>query len=105
MGPGITDGNEESELPDAHNFAINIARKLNKEMNTWPQTTPQNRDAIPATLIPVPSTIASSQLGMDRKKILIVDDSAIVLKTLSMKLKSNGYDVLTAEDGAVAVST
>src|ERR1044071_4004704 len=74
-------------------------------MNTWPQTTPQNRDAIPATLIPVPSTITSSQLGMDRKKILIVDDSAIVLKTLSMKLKSNGYDVLTAEDGAVAVST
>jgi len=42
---------------------------------------------------------------MDRKKILVVDDSAIILKTLSMKLKSSGYDVLTAEDGAVAVST
>ena len=36
---------------------------------------------------------------------MIVDDSIIVLKTLSMKLKASGYDVLTAEDGAVAVST
>ena len=42
---------------------------------------------------------------MNRKKILVVDDSAIILKTLSMKLSANGYDVLTAEDGAVAVST
>lgn len=42
---------------------------------------------------------------MNRKKILIVDDSQIVLKALSMKLKGSGYDVLTAEDGASAVST
>jgi len=42
---------------------------------------------------------------MNRKRIMIVDDSIIVLKTLSMKLKASGYDVLAAEDGAVAVST
>jgi two-component system, OmpR family, KDP operon response regulator KdpE len=41
---------------------------------------------------------------MNGKKILIVDDSRIILKTLSMKLTSNGYDVITAEDGAGAVS-
>jgi len=41
---------------------------------------------------------------MNDKKILIVDDSRIILKTLSMKLTSNGYNVITAEDGAGAVS-
>ncbi len=41
---------------------------------------------------------------MSRKKILIVDDSAVIVKTLSMKLTANGYDVVTAEDGASAVS-
>lgn len=41
---------------------------------------------------------------MNRKKILIVDDSAIILRALSMKLKSSGYDVLTAADGSEAVA-
>jgi CheY-like chemotaxis protein len=40
-----------------------------------------------------------------KRKILIVDDSVIVLKALSLKLKSKGYDVLTATDGSEAVST
>src|ERR1041385_2273683 len=39
------------------------------------------------------------------KKILIVDDSVLVRKTLGMKLKSSGYDVLEAADGGTAVST
>ena len=41
---------------------------------------------------------------MNRKKILVVDDSFVVLKTMSMKLTANGYDVVTAEDGSAAVS-
>jgi two-component system, OmpR family, KDP operon response regulator KdpE len=41
---------------------------------------------------------------MNCKKILIVDDSAIILRALSMKLKSSGYDVLTAADGSEAVA-
>jgi CheY-like chemotaxis protein len=41
---------------------------------------------------------------MDRKKILIVDDSAVILKALSFKLKSSGYDVLTAADGSEAMA-
>ena len=40
---------------------------------------------------------------MSRKKILIVDDSVIVVKALSMKLKASGYEVLTAMDGSEAV--
>jgi CheY-like chemotaxis protein len=38
------------------------------------------------------------------KKILVVDDDPIVLKTLSMVLVSNGYQVFTATDGPGAVS-
>ena len=39
---------------------------------------------------------------MSRKKILIVDDSPVISKTMSLTLNANGYDVLTAEDGATA---
>jgi len=42
---------------------------------------------------------------MNRKKILVVDDSRVILKTLSLKLTASGYDVVTAEDGAGAVSS
>jgi len=42
---------------------------------------------------------------MNRKKILVVDDSPLILKAMSMKLTANGYDVVTAEDGGAAVST
>jgi CheY-like chemotaxis protein len=43
-------------------------------------------------------------LSMDRKKILVVDDSPVIRKTLSFKLNLAGYDVLTAIDGSDAVS-
>ncbi len=42
---------------------------------------------------------------MSRKKILVVDDSPLILKLMSLKLTANGYDVITAEDGGTAVST
>jgi CheY-like chemotaxis protein len=38
------------------------------------------------------------------KTILIVDDNEVILKTISLKLKSAGYRVLTALDGAEAVA-
>jgi CheY-like chemotaxis protein len=38
-----------------------------------------------------------------KKKILVVDDNAIIVKTLSFKLKSSGYEVITAADGSEAV--
>jgi two-component system, OmpR family, KDP operon response regulator KdpE len=41
---------------------------------------------------------------MSRKKILVVDDNLLIVKTVSMKLTSYGYDVVTAEDGSAAVS-
>ncbi len=41
---------------------------------------------------------------MNNKKILIVDDNAVIIKTLSMKLQSKGYIVASAVDGARAAS-
>ena len=41
---------------------------------------------------------------MNRKRILVVDDNEVVVKALTMKLQSAGYDVLKALDGSEAVS-
>jgi two-component system sensor histidine kinase ChiS len=38
------------------------------------------------------------------KKILVVDDDQVILKTLSMLLNANGYRVFTASDGPGAAS-
>jgi CheY-like chemotaxis protein len=38
------------------------------------------------------------------KKILVVDDNEIILKTVSLKLQGAGYQVITALDGAEAVA-
>ena len=43
--------------------------------------------------------------GGQPKKILVVDDNEIVIKTISLKLQGAGYQVLTAMDGSTAVST
>ncbi|MGA2852905.1 MAG: response regulator [Verrucomicrobiota bacterium] len=39
-----------------------------------------------------------------QKKILVIDDNEIILKTTSMKLQSAGYQVLTALDGSEGVA-
>jgi len=41
---------------------------------------------------------------MNRKKVLVVDDDRVVLAALTLKLNANGYDVVTAADGAAAVT-
>ncbi len=40
----------------------------------------------------------------NQKKILVVDDNEIILKTTSMKLQSAGYQVFTALDGSEGVA-
>jgi CheY-like chemotaxis protein len=42
--------------------------------------------------------------GKPAKKILVVDDNAIIIKTISLKLQGAGYQVITAMDGAEAVA-
>lgn len=45
-----------------------------------------------------------SSLGANRK-ILVVDDNPVVLKAFELKLKANGFNVITASQGAAVVST
>jgi CheY-like chemotaxis protein len=42
--------------------------------------------------------------GTTPKKILVVDDNEIVIKTITLKLQGAGYQVLTAMDGSAAMS-
>ena len=42
--------------------------------------------------------------GERQRKILVVDDNLVIIKTIEFKLKSKGYAVCTALDGAEAVS-
>lgn len=41
---------------------------------------------------------------MSAKTILVVDDSAVVLKTLELKLKAAGFKVITANEGGEALA-
>jgi CheY-like chemotaxis protein len=41
---------------------------------------------------------------MNRKKILVIDDDAVVVGALSMKLTSAGYQVISAADGSEGIS-
>jgi DNA-binding response OmpR family regulator len=41
---------------------------------------------------------------MDKGKILVVDDEPEIVKTVSLRLKANGYTVVTACDGMQATS-
>jgi len=41
---------------------------------------------------------------MNNKKVLVVDDDAVIIRALTIKLKANGFDVVSARDGAEAVN-
>ena len=40
---------------------------------------------------------------MNKKIVLVVDDNAVILKTLSLALNKQGFEVVTALDGSEAV--
>ncbi|MBU0469409.1 MAG: response regulator [Candidatus Omnitrophica bacterium] len=41
---------------------------------------------------------------MSRKKILIIDDEPEIVKVISLRLKANGYEVITGASGEEALS-
>jgi two-component system alkaline phosphatase synthesis response regulator PhoP len=41
---------------------------------------------------------------MSGKKILVVDDEIHIVHVVAIKLRNNGYDVITAENGALALA-
>ena len=58
----------------------------------------------PGALLSLTPEPASIPKGPHVPKILIADDSVVVLKALAIKLKSAGYEIRTAMDGSTAIS-
>ena len=44
------------------------------------------------------------QASLSKRKILVVDDDLVIVKALTLKLEASGYTVVSANDGATAVS-
>lgn len=61
--------------------------------------------APPVSVEVAPKSLAVEPLsdGRSRAKVMVVDDDPVVLKALSLVLKSKGYKVVTAVDGAQAI--
>ena len=55
--------------------------------------------------IPAIDTIGTGERIMKQQKVLIVDDNPVIIKTLSMKLESGGYQVISAPDGSEAIAS
>ena len=67
---------------------------------TSPTEASQNPARVTAESVPAAELREASKT----KKILLVDDDPIILGTLSLKLKSKGYQVVTASDGSQAIT-
>lgn len=58
----------------------------------------------PGALLSLSPEPEAQKTGPHVPRILIADDNVVILKALSIKLKSKGYEVRTAMDGTTAVS-
>lgn len=54
---------------------------------------------------PVPGSKSAEPLIGQGRKIMVVDDNPVVLKAFELKLRQLGFTVITATEGAIAVST
>lgn len=64
----------------------------------------RNKQAGPIRLTATPFvSVGSSDRAEPRKKVLIVDDDPVIVKTLMLTLQSAGYEVATATDGGEAI--
>lgn len=80
---------------------------LRSEPNNFGRTMKNAKDRATGA-IPMPGLNSPSRNDQGvpaPKKILVVDDNIVFLKAISLKLRSAGYDVHLAIDGAAAVST
>lgn len=53
----------------------------------------------------IPSQTSETSLSGNSAKILLVDDDVDILKTIGLRLKKSGYEVVYASDGVSAIST
>lgn len=60
--------------------------------------------ALAKIVLTVPTPAELPCPSEDSKKILIVDDDPVIVKALSLALRSSGYQIVTATDAAEAMS-
>lgn len=77
-------------------LVIRVNRMLGKEAKT---TTPE-KEVKKETTEPKEQPVSTNNLG---KKVLVVDDSTIILKITESALRSAGFQVITAENGRQAL--
>jgi CheY-like chemotaxis protein len=65
----------------------------------------KNRPHAAAACPDVDPVEISQPVPRKQKTVLVVDDDPVFLKATSMKLESEGYDVITASEGAEAIQT
>src|SRR5262245_36895334 len=63
---------------------------------------PSRRDMV-VMIAANPAQVPASGKRVGRKRILVVDDEKDLVDLISYNLKRNGYDVITADDGATAL--
>jgi two-component system, cell cycle response regulator DivK len=73
-----------------------------KLFGKWQREEPPTGNDIPAFVADAANT-PTPVIGKNRT-ILVVDDNPVVLKAFELKLQAGGFDVLTATEGAAAVS-
>jgi len=59
----------------------------------------------PVAITPLTAVTAVAEKTSQRHKILLVDDSPTIIRMMSMMLTRQGYDVLIAENGVIALET
>ena len=77
------------------------AKRINESENT---KITNNNNSFEKRGLKIDSVKNTSSFKQDYKiKVLLVDDSAVILKKTGDMLKANGYDVITKKDGSEAI--
>ncbi|MDB6110656.1 MAG: DNA-binding response regulator [Pedosphaera sp.] len=74
-----------------------------KLFGKWQKAPPPPGEEAPFASTEASTSRPSDSIGKGRK-ILVVDDNQVVLKAFELKLQACGFEVLTATEGAAAVS-
>src|SRR6266481_1242574 len=80
-----------------HSLETRMAKPQALQPN--PVTSRERQPFLPDDSTPMESDGSQATVGGNRK-ILVVDDNAVVLKAFELKLQSSGFVVIPAKDGA-----
>ena len=95
---------EKCSWPAIHPVIIAKKGMSVKLFGSKHKATPEKVATPPAKKDVPASPTGGGQDYVRKRKILVVDDDMIIVKTLTLKLEAAGYEVISAPDGAAAVS-